>query len=62
MKITIEQHGIKSTVEYHDDDIDVYQLGALVYGALLSVRWHETTLNEIFNPEEFDYSFQKSKP
>jgi len=60
MKITIEQYGIKATIEYHDD-IDVHQLGALLYGACLSVGWSEANLDHIFKPEEFDYSFQKLK-
>ena len=57
MKITIEQHGIKTSVEYHDDGIDVHQLGALVHSALTGVGWPEITLEKIMNKEAFDWGF-----
>lgn len=60
MKITIEQYGIKSTIEYHDD-IDVYQLGAMIYGACLGAGWAEVTLDEIFKHEQFEYNFQNKE-
>ena len=57
MKITIEQHGIKTSVEYHDDGIDVYQLGALVHSALTGVGWSEINLENIMKQDEFNWDF-----
>ena len=61
MKITIQQHGIKAIVEYHDDGLDVYQLGALIHGALTGVGWTEAVLDEIMKKEAFDWSFEPEK-
>lgn len=58
MKVTIEQHGLKSTVEYHSDNIDVHQLGSLLHYACLATGWTEAVLEEIFKPDEFEYGFQ----
>lgn len=61
MKVTIEQFGIKSTVEYHDEELSIYQLGALLHGACLGVGWSEDTLAKILNHDSIDYNFKKQQ-
>jgi hypothetical protein len=61
MKITVEQFGLKSSIEYHDDELSVKQLGALLYGACLGVGWSEDTLAKILNQDNIDYNFKKQE-
>ena len=58
MKITVEQHGIKASIEYPDDELDIHQVGALVHSALAAVGWQDIALDRIMVTENFDWSFR----
>ena len=48
MKITYISYGKTSTIETENDDIDIDDLGKILYDICLSQDWHSTQLKSIF--------------
>lgn len=48
MKITYTSYGKTSTIETQNDDIDIDELGQLLYNICLTQGWHPTLLKSIF--------------
>ena len=48
MKITYTSYGKTSTIETENDDIQIYDLGKILYDICLSQDWHPTQLKSIF--------------
>ena len=51
MKITYTSYGITSTIETEHDDIDIDELGKMLYNLCLTQTWSPVLLKEIFKKE-----------
>ena len=48
MKITYTSYGKTSTIETQNDDINIDDLGKMLYDICLTQDWHPTLLKSIF--------------
>ena len=48
MKITYESYGRISTTELENDDIDIDELGQILYHICITQTWSPTLLKQIF--------------
>lgn len=53
IKVSYESYGKITTIE-NKEDIDVYELGELLYGLCVSQGWSKETLKEIFKKSVID--------
>ena len=48
MKLTYTSDGITSTIETENEDVNIYELGEMLYNLCLTQTWHPKLLKKIF--------------
>ena len=56
MKITYTSHKTTSTIENENDDIDIQELGQILYSICLTQTWSPILLKQIFKKNVTDGS------
>ena len=51
MKLTYTSHGVTSTIELENDDIDINELGQILYNLCLTQTWSPVLLKSIFKKD-----------
>ena len=51
MKLTYTSYGKTSTIETENDDIDIDELGQMLYNLCLTQTWHRKLLKSIFKKD-----------
>jgi hypothetical protein len=51
MKLTYTSYGKTSTIETENDDIDIDELGQMLYNLCLTQTWSPVTLKSIFKKD-----------
>ena len=51
MKLTYTSYEKTSTIETENDDIDIDELGQMLYNLCLTQTWHPTLLKQIFKKD-----------